>query len=105
MRRIRDAGGQAIAVPTNLAKDVEVERMITSTVEQLGPVDILVNNAAITFPGDLDLDMKRFDLVDAGRPASPAARDPGRDAVDEGAAHGVDPEHLVDCRARTTSPA
>ncbi len=24
---------------------------------------MLVNNAAITFPGDLDLDMKRFDLV------------------------------------------
>jgi citronellol/citronellal dehydrogenase len=63
VRRIRDAGGEAIAVPTNLAKDAEVERMITSTVEQLGPVDILVNNAAITFPGDLDLDMKRFDLL------------------------------------------
>ncbi len=63
VRRIRDAGGQAIAVPTNLAKDAEVERMVTTTVEQLGPVDILVNNAAITFPGDLDLDMKRFDLV------------------------------------------
>jgi citronellol/citronellal dehydrogenase len=63
VRRIRDAGGEAIAVPTNLAKDAEVDRMITSTVEQLGPVDILVNNAAITFPGDLDLDMKRFDLL------------------------------------------
>jgi NAD(P)-dependent dehydrogenase (short-subunit alcohol dehydrogenase family) len=30
---------------------------------ELGPVDILVNNAAITFPGDLDLPPKRFDLV------------------------------------------
>ena len=63
VRRIRDAGGEAIAVPTNLAKDAEVEHMIAATVEQLGPVDVLVNNAAITFPGDLDLDMKRFDLV------------------------------------------
>src|ERR1700690_633779 len=63
VRRIRDAGGEAIAVPTNLAKDAEVERMIATAVEQLGPVDVLVNNAAITFPGDLDLDMKRFDLV------------------------------------------
>ncbi|MBK5289980.1 MAG: SDR family NAD(P)-dependent oxidoreductase, partial [Acidimicrobiia bacterium] len=26
-------------------------------------VDILVNNAAITFPGDIELPMKRFDLV------------------------------------------
>jgi len=63
VRRIRDTGGEAIAVPTNLAKDTEVERMIAATVDQVGPVDILVNNAAITFPGDLDLDMKRFDLV------------------------------------------
>jgi len=63
VRRIRDAGGEAIAVPTNLAKDAEVEHMIATTIAQFGPVDVLVNNAAITFPGDLDLDMKRFDLV------------------------------------------
>src|SRR6476661_1933035 len=63
VRTIVDAGGTAIAVPTNLANDSEVERMVTTTAEQLGPVDILVNNAAITFPGDIDLPMKRFDLV------------------------------------------
>jgi NAD(P)-dependent dehydrogenase (short-subunit alcohol dehydrogenase family) len=37
--------------------------MVASTIEYFGRVDLLVNNAAITFPGDLDLDMKRFDLV------------------------------------------
>jgi NAD(P)-dependent dehydrogenase (short-subunit alcohol dehydrogenase family) len=63
VRRITDAGGDALAVPTNLAKDAEVEQMIAATVDHFGPVDILVNNAAITFPGDLDLDMKRFDLL------------------------------------------
>ena len=63
VRKITDAGGTAVAVPTNLAKDAEVERMIAASVEHFGPVDILVNNAAITFPGDLDLDMKRFDLL------------------------------------------
>jgi NAD(P)-dependent dehydrogenase (short-subunit alcohol dehydrogenase family) len=63
VRRIVDAGGEAIAVPTNLAKDTEVEHMVAATIERFGPVDVLVNNAAITFPGDLDLDMKRFDLV------------------------------------------
>ncbi len=63
VRRITDAGGVAVAVPTNLAKDDEVERMITTTTDRFGAVDILVNNAAITFPGDLDLDMKRFDLL------------------------------------------
>ncbi len=63
VRRIRDAGGEAVAVPTNLAKDAEIDAMVASAVEHFGPIDILVNNAAITFPGDLDLDMKRFDLV------------------------------------------
>jgi citronellol/citronellal dehydrogenase len=63
VRRIDAAGGRAIAVPTNLADDASIEAMVTATVDQLGPVDILVNNAAITFPGDLELPMKRFDLI------------------------------------------
>ena len=63
VRRITDAGGTAIAVPTNLASDAEIEAMVATTVERFGPVDILVNNAAITFPGDIDLPMKRFDLI------------------------------------------
>src|SRR5471032_1847528 len=45
VRRIGDAGGQAIAVPTNLAKDAEVHNMIATTTERFGPVDVLVNNA------------------------------------------------------------
>ena len=63
VRRITAAGGEAIAVPTNLARDEEVERMVATTLERFGRVDALVNNAAITFPGDLALEMKRFDLV------------------------------------------
>jgi citronellol/citronellal dehydrogenase len=61
--RIVEAGGHAIAVPTNLARDADVERMVGATIERYGRVDVLVNNAAITFPGDLDMEMKRFDLV------------------------------------------
>ena len=60
---IRAAGGTAIAVPTNLADDASNAAMVASAVAEFGGVDILVNNAAITFPGDLDLPMKRFDLV------------------------------------------
>src|SRR6185503_17179522 len=63
VRQITESGGEALAVPTNLAKDAEVERMVATTIEHFGRIDVLVNNAAITFPGDLDLDMKRFDLV------------------------------------------
>ena len=63
VRRIADAGGAAVAVPTNLAKDGEIATMVERTVAEFGAVDVLVNNAAITFPGDLELSMKRFDLV------------------------------------------
>jgi NAD(P)-dependent dehydrogenase (short-subunit alcohol dehydrogenase family) len=63
VQRIAARGGSAIAVPTNLARDDDVRRMVAATVDAFGGVDILVNNAAITFPGDLDMEMKRFDLV------------------------------------------
>jgi NAD(P)-dependent dehydrogenase (short-subunit alcohol dehydrogenase family) len=63
VRRVRDGGGDALAVPTNLAVDGEVRRMVTTTLDAYGQIDMLVNNAAITFPGDLELPMKRHDLV------------------------------------------
>jgi NAD(P)-dependent dehydrogenase (short-subunit alcohol dehydrogenase family) len=71
VRAIRDAGGDAIAVPTNLAADDEVEAMVTTTEAHFGRVDILVNNAAITFPGDVDLPMKRYDLIFAVNTRAP----------------------------------
>jgi citronellol/citronellal dehydrogenase len=63
VRRIIEAGGEAISVPTNLANDDEINRMVEAAVERFGRVDALINNAAITFPGDLEMEMKRFDLV------------------------------------------
>ena len=63
VRRITEAGGDAIAVPTNLVRDDDVLAMVEHTVDHFGGVDVLVNNAAITFPGDLEMEMKRFDLV------------------------------------------
>jgi citronellol/citronellal dehydrogenase len=63
VRRIEDAGGEAIAVPANLARDEDVDAMVAATLDAFGGVDVLVNNAAITFPGDLTMEMKRFDLV------------------------------------------
>jgi citronellol/citronellal dehydrogenase len=63
VRRAREAGGEAIAVPTNLARDDDVAAMVAAAVDRYGRVDALVNNAAITFPGDLELAVKRFDLV------------------------------------------
>ena len=37
--------------------------MVARTITTFGRLDILVSNAAITFPGDLELPMKRWDLV------------------------------------------
>ena len=95
VRRIVEAGGDAIAVPTNLASDEEVEAMVARVVDEYGGVDLLVNNAAITFPGDLDLDMKRFDLVIAGRPPRAAARHPRGDPGDGVARRWPDRQRVV----------
>jgi len=61
--RVREAGGTAVAVPTNLADRDDVLAMVDKTVEQLGGVDILVNNAAVTFVGDIDQPLHRHELT------------------------------------------
>jgi NAD(P)-dependent dehydrogenase (short-subunit alcohol dehydrogenase family) len=71
VRTIADAGGEAIAVPTNLAVVEDVERMVSTTIATWGRVDALVNNAAITFPGDLELPIKRHDLIFAVNTRAP----------------------------------
>jgi NAD(P)-dependent dehydrogenase (short-subunit alcohol dehydrogenase family) len=44
---IRQAGGEAIAIPCNISRKTEVEALVAQTHERLGPVDILVCNAAV----------------------------------------------------------
>lgn len=43
--RIEKAGGTALVVPTDVTRYDQVERMIKTTVELLGPIDVMVNNA------------------------------------------------------------
>ncbi len=46
---IREAGGEAHAVAANIAEPAECERLIRQARERYGPVDVLVNNAALTY--------------------------------------------------------
>jgi NAD(P)-dependent dehydrogenase (short-subunit alcohol dehydrogenase family) len=41
------AGGQALAVATDVADEAQVERLVATVDEQLGQIDILVNNAGV----------------------------------------------------------
>jgi NAD(P)-dependent dehydrogenase (short-subunit alcohol dehydrogenase family) len=47
---ITAAGGRAIAVTADVTDPPAVERVVTQTEQQLGPVDLLVNNAGVAGP-------------------------------------------------------
>jgi len=46
---IREVGGEAHAVAANIAEPAECERLIAEARRRYGPVDVLVNNAALTY--------------------------------------------------------
>ena len=49
VRAVRTDGGVAHAVAANIAEPAECERLVRETREVYGPVDVLVNNAALTY--------------------------------------------------------
>jgi NAD(P)-dependent dehydrogenase (short-subunit alcohol dehydrogenase family) len=51
VRRIEEAGGRAVAVPADLSDPADVDRLVVDARAALGPIDLLVNNAAVTVPG------------------------------------------------------
>ena len=53
---IKEAGGEAHAVPVDLSSRVEVERAVSLVVERFGGLDILVNNAGLIIPAEIDGD-------------------------------------------------
>jgi NAD(P)-dependent dehydrogenase (short-subunit alcohol dehydrogenase family) len=62
--RIRRAGGEASFIKADLAQSVERERLVEEAVAAYGPIDILINNAAITYfiPVE-EFPEKRFKLM------------------------------------------
>ena len=63
-REIEEAGGSALALPTDISQVDSVSTMVEEAMERFGAIDILVNNAAITgnvlgLKAFLDLDVDR----------------------------------------------
>src|SRR5215217_5301299 len=50
VNEIEKAGGRALAVAADLADPEQVDRIVEVTKAELGPADILINNAALTIP-------------------------------------------------------
>ncbi len=48
-KEIADSGGRALATPTDISVTEDVRRMVESTVERFGGLDILVNNGAVPY--------------------------------------------------------
>jgi citronellol/citronellal dehydrogenase len=85
---ITAAGGQAVAIPADLSKAEERERLFGAMVSAVGAPDILVNNAAVTFLRPLDefpdrrvrlmMEMHLFGPLHLAQLAIPAMRERGR---------------------------
>jgi NAD(P)-dependent dehydrogenase (short-subunit alcohol dehydrogenase family) len=73
-------GGRAIAIPADLARPDDVDRIVEVTRAELGPIDVLVNNAAVTVPG---------------RPPAPGSAAPAPAAPAAPAAAGASPAQRI----------
>ena len=63
-KRIVEAGGEAMALKVDLAVDDDRRMLIRETEAAFGPVDILVNNAAVTYYAPVhEFSEKRFRLM------------------------------------------
>jgi NAD(P)-dependent dehydrogenase (short-subunit alcohol dehydrogenase family) len=59
---IREEGGNVVAVTADISQEADVQRLVQSTVEQFGTLDIIVNNAGVAGPiGSIwDVDLADF---------------------------------------------
>lgn len=50
---VRAIGGNAMIAQTDVSRPEDVERMVRATIAEFGRIDILINNAAMTYRGDV----------------------------------------------------
>lgn len=50
---LRDGGAQVLAVPTDITRQEDVDRLLAATLERFGRLDLLVNNAGRSARGEL----------------------------------------------------
>ena len=68
---IEAEGGHAVAIRADLARNDDVDRLVDEARAALGPIDLLINNAALTVPG-------RPQSAARSTPAAPASPPPAR---------------------------
>ena len=62
------AGGEAIPVYADVAKAEDCKKLVDAAVEKWGRIDIIVNNAAATWVGNVaDMPIEMFDVVVASK--------------------------------------
>lgn len=61
---VRRLGQRALAMPTDMADPVQVERMVQRTLDEFGTVDILVNNAGVVYVEPVvEMPLEHFDSI------------------------------------------
>lgn len=61
---VRQHGGRALAIQTDLSREEDRERLVARVEAELGPVDVLVNNAAVTYYAPIEqFSFRRYDLM------------------------------------------
>jgi NAD(P)-dependent dehydrogenase (short-subunit alcohol dehydrogenase family) len=61
---VAERGGQGFAVKCDVSKDEDLEQLVEKTVEKFGRIDMLMNNAAILIPGNMQtVQPRHLDLI------------------------------------------
>lgn len=63
-REVEQRGGRALAVRCDVSKDEDLETLVAKTIEAFGRIDMLMNNAAILIPGNMEtVQPRHLDLI------------------------------------------